>query len=320
MAPRTSGRLRRSSTVLTVSSSRRTSYERRNQTSLHSWTSIPARSSKRPRRKWESRPSQAAGPEDAVASSEARVGHVSLTFRVIGATVSTYPFGSVFARMSCRSFVRSFSGTPSRNFRFLPVFSHSRNSSCFETYKDLTVFCTNCVAHADLVRVVVPLNELDEEPFVVEEFAGEGLQERAERVLVFVDRRQEFRALGLQIRFELLDVRGPESEVLHVCLGVLLRFSRETVGEGRLGVGHLFGGAQAEDDREPLSCQGTEARKGRHRGLRFADPFGLVDRRVSAVQEEVAERSVGVQVPAEDRLVVHLEFQVSGEGRHGVTG
>src|SRR5204862_7892512 len=80
------------------------------------------------------------------------------------------------------------------------------------------------------------------------------------------------------------------------------------------------GGAQAKKDREPLSRQGTQAREGRHRGLRFADPLGLVDGRVSAVQEEVAERSVGVQVPAEDRLVVHLEFQVSGEGRRGGTG
>src|SRR5216117_4230531 len=71
-------------------------------------------------------------------------------------------------------------------------------------------------------------------PFVVEELSGEGLEERPEGILVLVDRREELGPFRLQIRLELVDVRRPEGEVLHVRLRVLLRLPREAVREGRL--------------------------------------------------------------------------------------
>src|SRR5436309_11040598 len=55
-------------------------------------------------------------------------------------------------------------------------------------------------AHAELIRVVVALHELDEEPFVIEELSGEGLEQRPERIIVLVYRRQELGALRFQVR------------------------------------------------------------------------------------------------------------------------
>src|SRR3989475_4850764 len=168
-------------------------------------------------------------------------------------------------------------------------------------------------AGADLVRVVVPLHELDEEPLVVEQFAGEGLQERPEGIFVLVDRREELGPFRFEVRLQLLDVGRPEGEVLHVRLRVLLRLPRESVRERGLCVGHFVRRAHPEHDREPLPGQGIQACERRHRGLLLADSLRLVHGRISAVQEEVPQGTVRADVPAQDRLVVDLQFQERGK-------
>src|SRR3989475_8585485 len=107
--------------------------------------------------------------------------------------------------------------------------------------------------------------------------------------------------------------------MLHVRLRVLLWLAREAVREGGLGMRHFLGGAHAEHDREALSRQRAQTGKGGHRRLGFSDALRLVHRRVPAVQEEVPKGAIGVQVAAQDRLVVHLEFQEGGKGRHSLT-
>ena len=53
--------------------------------------------------------------------------------RARGGTVSAYPFGSMLSTISSRSLLPAAGLSPSRNFRFFFVRSHSRNSSCFAT-------------------------------------------------------------------------------------------------------------------------------------------------------------------------------------------
>ena len=175
-------------------------------------------------------------------------------------------------------------------------------------------------AHAELVGVVVALHELDEEPFVVEELPREGLQQRPERIFVLVDGRQELRSLRFEVRLQLLDVGRSEGEVLHVGLRVFLRFPGEAIRKRSLSVRDLVGCAHPEDDREPLTGQRTQACESCHGRLLLADALGLVDRRVSAVEQEVSQRAVRVDVAAQDGLVVHLEFQERGRGGHSLTG
>src|SRR5437879_475806 len=137
---------------------------------------------------------------------------------------------------------------------------------------------------SSLVDRVDALHELDEEPLVVEQLAGEGLQEWPERIFVLVDRCEEFGTLRLEVRFQLLDIVRAEREVLHVGLRVLLRLAGEAIGERRLGVRHLVRRAHPEDDGQTLSRQRAQARERGHRGSLLADTFRLVNGGIAAVQ------------------------------------
>src|SRR5207244_13166811 len=84
-------------------------------------------------------------------------------------------------------------------------------------------------------------------------------------------------------------------------------------------VRHLLRGTHAEDDRETLSGEGAEARERCHGRLGLSDAVRLVHRGIAAVQEEVPKGAVRVQVAAQDRLVVHFQFQEGGKDRHSFT-
>src|SRR3989442_12710631 len=84
-------------------------------------------------------------------------------------------------------------------------------------------------------------------------------------------------------------------------------------------MGYFLGGSFAQEDREPLSGERAEAGKGGHGRLRLSHALRLVYGGIAAIQEEVPEGAIGVQVSAQDRLVVYLELQEGGKGRHSLT-